>query len=224
MRKRDFVEYDDDDNLIGGDDDDIVDEKEESRLAYERAMAQMRKKKAPAPSEEDDDDDSDEISEKAYEARKRAAAEREKKAAKEYETDGGPKRRPPERPARNADNLSKKIVKQRETIASLEKKSTLFMVLWAITLMIAIGLGVFIIATRKKENSENVKIDGSTTKLTYSLDKVAKEFNSADYNASVKEINGYEYLCLSTVVDEKNINLYFQNEFPKDDNAANLME
>ncbi|MCR4839999.1 MAG: glycoside hydrolase family 25 protein [Lachnospiraceae bacterium] len=224
MRKRDFVEYDDDDNLIGGDDDDIVDEREESRLAYERAMAQMRKKKAPAPSEEDDDDDSDEISEKAYEARKRAAAEREKKAAKEYETDGGPKRRPPERPARNSDNLSKKIVKQRETIASLEKKSTLFIVLWAITLMIAIGLGVFIIATRKKENSENVKIDGSTTKLTYSLDKVAKEFNSADYNASVKEINGYEYLCLSTVVDEKNINLYFQNEFPNDDNAANLME
>ena len=222
MRKKNFVEYDDEDNLIG-DADEELDDRERSRRAYAAAMKKVRAEEE-SEDEADEDDDEDEISAAAYESRRKARRVREERAAKAYEQDREPEEKLPEDAKKVAERLNRKLQRQRDKINGLERKATIFMVLWIVAMVVAGALGVKLLLDHKAQESENVSINGTTTKLTYSLDKVAADFSSDIYTAQVTEVNGYEYLQLSTTVEDKELSLYFQNEFPKEEDSSNYME
>jgi GH25 family lysozyme M1 (1,4-beta-N-acetylmuramidase) len=91
-------------------------------------------------------------------------------------------------------------------------------VIFVLLLIAAVGF-IVAVATKEKGSEEaffsNDTVAVNTTyKITDDLSSVVSGFSDDYFSGSVGKFNGYEYLVLSATVDDTDVKLCFQNEFP----------
>lgn len=118
-------------------------------------------------------------------------------------------------------------------IQKLERKLRNYRIAVCILVLLLVAAVTFIIIIIKSENDSeeaffgNINIgvnEEKTYKISDDLNAIAKDFNADGYVASVKTINGYEYLALTTEIDGESVDLCYQNEFPDKDKKDSIMK
>ncbi|MBQ8281134.1 MAG: glycoside hydrolase family 25 protein [Lachnospiraceae bacterium] len=117
-----------------------------------------------------------------------------------------------------------------DIVGKLKKKlrnSRIVIGVLGVLLIASIGFIIFVMMKEKKTEEaffNNIYVTEETYRLTEDLGKIVSDFSVEGYTASVKTINGYEYLALTTEVDGEQVDICYQNEFPDAEKKDSLIK